>query len=319
MTNSKTYIQEQLKELNIQPIKHLDKLSHLTADYIELKALFSSDMLSLNDILNSFRKEGVQISKASKNEDIGLTEAENNDNDEIWIKEKFQICENRKDFLSENYPFLLEETSICVKDKLSEKQELYLLLLLSANLNYFPKYKPKLTTDFERVSFEALKNYLPDYAITKQFGKNSDYSGNAKEKIEKLAKDLNIRCDLEEIDDNATGNQERGLDIIGWIPFNDNIPNLVTILGQCACGKEWYNKKGETKRYEQYYRFKGQNPIHSMFIPYGLIKSSSSFYQSDEVDCLLFERFRIMENLNDITFYNELESKEIIQKCVLYG
>lgn len=318
MTNFSPYIKEQLNELNIQPKKHLDKLSHLTADYIELKALFSSDSLSLNDILTSFRKEGVQISQIKQSDAIGLNDAENSDGDEIWIKEKFQVCENRSDVLSDDYPFTLTDSSICLKNNLTEKQELYLLLLLSANLNYFPKYKPSLTTDFERISCEVLKNYLPQYAVIKQFGKNSDYTGNAKEKIEKLAVDLNIRCDSDEIE-NATGNQERGLDIVGWIPFKDRIPNLLTILGQCACGKEWYNKKGETKRYEQYYRFKGQKPIHSMFIPYGLIKNDSSFYQSDEIDCLLFERFRIMENLEDVTFYNELNSKEIIESCVSCG
>lgn len=318
MTSFSPYIQEQLRELDIQPKKHLEKLNHLTADYIELKALFSSDTLSLNDIVNSFRKEGVQISQPKKSDDIDLDDAEISDEDEIWIKEKFQVCENRKDALSVDYPFILTESSISLEEKLNEKQELYLFLLLSANLNYFPKYKPKLTTDFERVSYEALKSYLPHYAITRQFGKNSDYTGNAQEKIKKLAKDLNIRYDSDEIE-NATGNQERGLDIIGWVPFKDKVPNLLTILGQCACGKEWYNKKGETKRYEQYYRFKGQKPIHSMFIPYGLIKNDSSFYQSDEVDCLLFERFRIMENLDDLAFYKELDSKEIIESCVNYG
>ncbi len=317
MTNLETKIQEQLRELNICPEKHLDKLSHLTADYIELQSLFSADSLSHYDILSIYYDEGIRISAIKKEDELGLVKAEENDNDEIWIKEQFQTCEYRAELLLEDYPFAIDKKTICLKQDLTEKQKLYILLLLASNLNYLNKLQSVLTTDFERISYEVLKSYLPNNAIVKQFGKNSDYIGNAKEKIKGLAEDLNIRCNENLIEETSTGNQERGLDVIGWVPFNDEIPNLLTILGQCACGKEWYKKQFETKRYENYYIFHRKNPIHSMFIPYGLVKNSSSFYQSDElIDNLLFERFRIMENLKTISFYDELDSKLIVENCI---
>ncbi len=320
MTNLETKIQEQLRELNICPEKHLDKLSHLTADYIELQSLFSADSLSHYDILDTYYNEDIKISTVKKEDELGLVKSEENDSDEIWIKEKFQICEYRAEMLLEDYPFSIDEKTICLKQDLTEKQKLYILLLLASNLNYLDKLQSTLTTDFEHISYEVLKNYLPNNAIVKQFGKKSDYTGNAKEKIKALATDLNIRCSENLIEETATGNQERGLDIIGWVPFNDEIPNLLTILGQCACGKEWYKKQIETKRYENYYNFHRKKPIHSMFIPYGLVKDTTSFYQSDElIDSLLFERFRIMENLKDVSFYDELDSKLIIERCVNYG
>lgn len=317
MTNLETKIQEQLRELNICPEKHLDKLSHLTADYIELQSFFIADSLSHYDILDTYYNEDIKISTVKKEDELGLVKSEENDTDEIWIKEKFQICEYRAELLLEDYPFAINEKTICLKQDLTEKQKLYILLLLASNLDYLRKLQSILTTDFERISYEVLKNYLPNNAIVKQFGKNSDYVGNAKEKITKLANELNIRCNESLIEETATGNQERGLDVVGWVPFNDEIPNLLTILGQCACGKEWYKKKGETERYENYYNFHRKKPIHSMFIPYGLVKDASSFYQSDElIDSLLFERFRIMENLKDVAFYDELNSKLIIEKLV---
>ncbi|WP_321296866.1 hypothetical protein [Marinifilum fragile] len=318
MTNSNsTYIDTQLRKLNLVPQKYQDKLSHLTADFIEIQALFSADALSLNDILAKFYKESIKISNLSDKDGNKYSESEKKDNDEIWIKEQFQICAYRENLLDENYPFNLGLNSIQLKDDLSSNQEVYILLLLSSNLNYFPDFKPNLTKDFEAVSYEVLKNFLPANAITKQFGKNSDYTGSAKEKIRKLAADLKIRCNNEFIEETATGNQERGLDLIGWIPYKDGIPNLITLLGQCACGKEWYNKKGETKRYEKYYHFdKGTTPIHSMFIPYALVKSENSFYQADEIDNLLFERFRIIEYLDQLDFFDNLESKQIVTECI---
>lgn len=317
---SNDFIQEQLNILNISPKKRLDKFNHLTADYIELQALFCLDEISLSDIVESYHKEGVKIADLpDSGGEIGLIDSEEKDSEEIWIKEIFQICKYRFEVLQEYYPFNLDDSSIVLKDNLTDKQKTYLLLLLASNLNYFPKFKSLLTKDFERVSYESLKNFLPDNAQIKQFGKNSDYSGTAKEKIISLSNDMHIGRYDDIINENATGNQERGLDIIGWLPFKDQVPNMVAILGQCACGKEWFNKKHETERYDRYYRFAGQKPLHSMFIPYALIKDANKFYQADEVGSLLFERFRILEHIGEAGFLVHLESKNIVERCISYG
>jgi hypothetical protein len=158
---------------------------------------------------------------------------------------------------------------------------------------------------------------MPPHAIIKEFGKNTKYRGTAQERIIALGSELNVKIFEDEIKNNVRGNQERGLDVIGWIPFHDKTPNFVSILGQCACGKDWYKKQSETRRYENsYYQFYRNRPIHTMFIPYALGTGSSSFYQSDEIDCLLFERFRIMEYINETDFLNDLDSKKIIDGCI---
>ena len=119
-------------------------------------------------------------------------------------------------------------------------------------LNYFKDVYSDLTTEFEQTSFEALRNFLPLNANVKQLGKNSDYTGDAQSKIRALAKDLNVSINENEIIQ-IQGTQERGLDVIGWLPFKDQIPNMITILVQCACGTEWYKKQNKTKRFENAY------------------------------------------------------------------
>jgi hypothetical protein len=104
------------------------------------------------------------------------------------------------------------------------------------------------------------------------------------------------------------------------MPFDDNIPNMLVILCQCACGKEWYKKQHETARYEKYLRFKTLKPVHSLSIPYSLINSNNHFHQSDEItrDLLILERKRIVEMMNDFNYFQKSYSYRIVEECILY-
>ena len=164
-----------------------------------------------------------------------------------------------------------------------------------------------------------LKKFLPEHAIVKQFGKNSDYAGTAQEKIIALAHDLKVKIKEWEIK-TIEGNQERGLDVVGWLPFQDGYANIVSVFGQCACGKEWYKKQNETRRFNSsYYLFEKLDPIHAMFVPVALNRTTT-FYQSDEVvnGTLLFERSRILEFIGDAGFFDGLKSKQIVDRCINY-
>jgi len=321
MMSSKDKTIQQLKKLDLSPIKLTENKYHLYADYIELISFFSSGQVSPNDILDKFRKEDIVINTANSitSFGVGIDKYEVEDKNELWIKDVFSICQKRNQILESVYPYSIKDDFIELKDNLDERQKLYLFLLLSSNLNYFPDIESYLTTDFETVSFYSLKQFLPSNSIVKQFGKKSDYVGNAQEKIKSLGKDLNVFINEIEINRNVNGTQERGLDIIGWIPFKDFIPNMIVIYGQCACGKEWYKKQGETRRYENsYFPLLKHRPINTMFIPFALIENENFIFQSDEVDCLLFERFRILEYLPNPTFYKDLEAKLIIDECLSF-
>ena len=113
-------------------------------------------------------------------------------------------------------------------------------------------------------------------------------------------------------------NQERGLDIIGWLPFNDKCGNKIILLCQCACGKQYESKQHDTRRFENYLKFYKTNPQHTMFIPYSLINvRANKFYHSDyiEKDYLIFERKGILEYHKEDIFEN-LESYKIVNKCI---
>lgn len=305
-------------KMSSKPAKHL---THLYADYLEVVSLFSnSNYISSSDLIDRFKDEGLIVRKNNADE-----QAEGNDKNEQWVNQIFEIIVERKILFQDDYPFeLLSNNKIKLKlsATLNNRHKIYLSLLLSSCLYLFEIFEPELTKEFESVCYEALLKFLPTHATVKSFGKNSDYSGSAIQKINQLAVDLKIKVNDSFISKiSPRGNQERGLDIVGWIPFQDSVANFLSIFCQCACGKEWYKKLGETRRYEHYYEFHCNKPVHAMFIPYALINHQhSDFHQADEIttNTLLFERRRILNFISDDSFFNNLDSKKIVEKCVTY-
>jgi hypothetical protein len=320
MKNFSDRLIEQFKDLKVEVPDVAKNMEHLYADYVELVGLFSNNsFVTSSDILDRIKDSGGLRKKENQEE---ITVGEENDKNEGWINYIFQIIEERSNLFGINYPFEYSLSKIILKSDLSDKQELYLFLLISSNLDLFKKVKSELTSDFETISYYALKNYFPSHAVVKQFGKKSDYSGTAIKKIKDLAIDLKVEVREHEIENiSERNNQERGLDVIGWIPFSDNCPNIITVLGQCACGKEWASKHHDTKRYKHYLKFYRLTPYHAIFIPYALIgKGGTKFLRSDDIEdnTLVFERKRIIDLFNNKDEFAALESKQIVEECIKY-
>ena len=278
------------------------------ADFVELLALFSGkDGVSYGDIQDQFFGEPDE-----------KTDAEIRDKDEAFLKEVFSRIDERISLYVNSYPFGKKDNALLLKENISENEKYYVLLLTASQLSIFDSFNSDLTTDFETLSFETLKAYLPN-AIVKQFGKNTEYKGSAKEKIKKLSEDVGIDINDYEVDQIGDRNhQERGLDVIGWLPFEDNCQNKVVFLGQCACGKQYGPKQHDTRRFENYFKFYRTKPLHALFIPYSLINAIvGKFYENEiENDYLVFERKRMVTLLQGNGVYEQLLSKNLVEKCI---
>ncbi len=304
-------------KLSHPPAAHL---VHIYADYIEVVSIFSNqNYVSSTDILDRFCDEGIILkSEAVADEDRAAV----NDKNERWINEIFLVLLDRMYLYGEEYPFVfLGNNKIKLKPQheITSKHKIYVFLLLASSLALFNDFRSEITTEFELVSYNSLVNYMPLHATVKSFGKNSEYEGTAKEKIRKLGAELNVSVNEEFIAMiSDQGNQERGLDLVGWIPFTDKVANHFALFCQCACGKEWYKKLTETSRYENYFKFHCNKPNHAMFVPYSLINyGNSTLYQGDEIpQSLMFERKRILQfNLN-LDYFNALNSKRLVDRCL---
>jgi hypothetical protein len=318
-------ISEQFTSFSVKMPNEAKSKKNIHADYVELVCLFSNDYISQSDVIDRMQDSGDEFELPNPTDgDIGLIDAQRNDSAEKFINTVFEFIEERKTIYQNTYPFETDtEKGIKLKEKtsLTEQQRLYLYLLIASSLNSFRKLQSNITSEFETLSETVLKSYLPTQARVLNFANNTVYHGNTKEKIKQLAKEINLECNNEEIEQISENNsKEEGLDIVAWIPFEDKNPNTIIILGQCACGKNWFGKQNETLRYENYLRPYKQPFTHSVFMPYDLKNTKGRFGLSKDITTnhLIFERRRILNLANNDIFDNLKYSKQIIDKCLEY-
>ena len=297
------HLHNRLSPANISP----KYLRHYICDFIELYTFFYQESVTKSEILNLFNDHQFNLAKLGDQNISGLSTSEIDDKKEEELIYLFQCLEYRRDILREKYPFIVDNNSIKLKDTLLFSQKIYLVFLFGSNLSIFSEFQSDITSEFEHISFCILNTMFSVNTEIKQFGKNSDYTGTAREKIRKLAEDMCIRVDDDAIASiPSTNQQERGLDIIAWVPHQDNIANnMLVYLIQCACGKEWIHKFSEVFRYLDYFQFKSFQPVGIMAISYGL-NIMGRFEQNDDVvssKSLMLDRFRLMEFVQETDCY----------------
>jgi len=284
-------------------------------------------LVSVTDIYDRFYDDGVIQVPTSRDNEFGNDISDINDQWDSRIREWFEILNIRKSVFKHFYPFEITDETITLKTDLTGLQKLYIFLLLSANLGYMRNMN-LLTSDFEELSLEVLKKYLPNHAEVHRFGKSmldfDRYTGHIKDKINLLAEDLKYRTKYEAHYFADTDNGDGGLDIVAWIPFeeDENYNNIQVHLCQCATGKEWHKKQDDIdKFYGNYIEFKTQiNP--TLFIPYDGRNADRTFNEEGKIKkSLMFDRIRILFLLegNEERIINNLSSFEsIVDKAIEY-
>ena len=320
-------LEKQFENFTIETPNIANYIEHIYADFVELNALFLKEEVTIADISDKLQDvkdsniiETERLDLEEENlEEIASLEAERNDVIAERFSSIFDICKDRQSLYdNDEYPFIVIDSQIKLKENLSDKQKMYILLLLCANLNCFNRIQHELTIDFELLSYYALISYLPPKAIIKSFGKNSGYTGNAINKIKTLAGEIGINLNENNVSCISPKNvQERGCDLVAWVPFKDRIPNIFIVLSQCACGKDWDKKQADTEFFKGYFHFEKTVPIHIMFIPYAISNTGGKFHQHDRIlKQLFFDRKRILEQFEELDFLTELKSFPAVEKTI---
>lgn len=302
---------------------------YLYVDFVELMALFSNgSTISDSDVFERFKEDEIIRHKSTQDtvDDDDSTRAGRNDDDWEFITDIFELVRLRTDSFDEMYPFEFKfeanTYTLKLKDNLSTIRVIYLNLLICSNLDSFPKLKHILSAEFESLSKEVIKSLLKGWQVLST-GKNPEINGDALKKIKKLEQLLRIDINSRYVNENLiTGNQEYGLDLIAWKDFNDNVANKLILLIQCTCEKEWFKKTNDTHSWENFYYYQKIKPYHSLIVPYDLIDgNTNNFFDLNKIkdnDILIIDRQRMMNEINDteLKFYNLLDSKKIIYKCI---
>lgn len=186
------------------------------ADWIELSVLIENDTYSKSKIISLVRGGGGDL-------------------DEQVIDSAFSELLRRLNLYGAYLPpFSLNRKVIAPNIDWKMYPE-YILCLI------FSLFGVEDTTDggtklFERISNDILKFYLHGEAITFGFPNTM----NLTTQIENIAKAcFEIKGGREP----AATDKDRGVDVIGWKPFNDGRNSQIIVLLQCAAGGNWRTKK----------------------------------------------------------------------------
>ncbi len=303
------------------PTKYPKHEKKYYADFVELLALCDAESdVTFADVHD--RLFGVRESPKEEDGQTGSLEGQMEDNNEVFVGEIFKLIEERANLYQDDYPFNYTHRKIKLKDNVTFKNKLYISLLLSSSLDILGDFQKELSDEFETLCFHALKDFLPDQSQVREFGQHTTYKGNAKSKIRQLADELKLPTESDELEEIPERNtKERGLDVVGWIPFDDDCQNKLVFLGQCTCGKDTNSKYHDVKRFENYIRFYRLQPILVLFTCYSLINTSKNkFYKSADVEkrFLIFERKRIIQHFKEETVFNSLELNNIVNSYIKF-
>lgn len=220
-----------------------------------------------------------------------------------WIRH----IEYRQNVFGSAYPFeISEDRNTILLRRITSGRRIYVFFLIAANLENLTedRVKRKFRNHFEIVSKVALEAYLPSPAMVYLFGSNplnrGRYRGTTWSRIQKLSNDLNeiLVCTEDDFPPTSTG--DNGLDLVGWLPTNDNADGRAIFFGQCGTGEDWEDKQHESG-YDRWRRFIQMTapPVNFAFIPYCFRSAGGKWFNSTRIYTVLIDRVRLVRLLTE--------------------
>ena len=287
--------------------------AHHWVDWVELCCIANpdgeTDVASIADRLREERDIRKTIESRENSDDEGLPSnaqwATESDKHTLLVQEWFQSLAKRAKLLADSYPFEINSSNakLQLRAGLTDTHRLYVALLMMSNLHYFGKAEADLTSSFETLGVTVFGWLLPTHAKVHRFGKgpgnNGPYKGHIWDKLKSLATDLSCttKCTKDEFASTDTG--EAGLDLVGWVPWEDTAPGRLLLFGQCACSPKWAAKQNEASAATWNSKLElVTNPLTVVLIPFFLRTTSGEWHRrTDFAGHLIIDRLRLLRTL----------------------
>ena len=203
---------------------------YILADFLEFKALYN-ERCALNDLrsLLSASEDEFDLNGIEEGDDKVLNK----------LQEALLYCSRRKQEFSD-YPFVVNDSSISLSMDLKDKELIYLFLLLVNRMNMQQERVQggkNATELFELLCRLDALNYLGDRAKCEVFG--TAVAGSFEDKVNDLLAKLDINGTYKQPLGGTERQKDGGVDIVTWIPFDDNKGSQLIALGQCKTGSNW--------------------------------------------------------------------------------
>lgn len=268
----------------------------------------ASDFMEVNAWMNgSYSALALQKEISRESDQLDNEGLEDEDVDiENFSLEVLNEVQRRIESTSGVYPFELTEAGTVLKplNNGSPAEALYRYLLLATRLSMDTE-RVQVGIDgtqlFERLSAIALSQYLGrDRSRAFVFG--TAVSGSFREKVDDLCRQIGEGGRYSPPDDATPPVNDDGLDVVGWIPFEDRCSSQLTVFGQCKTGTSW-NK--EISRLNPF-TFTSKWMLNQFTVPpikAYFVAESAAFSRWNEFAYnanLFFDRCRIVSCLKEI-------------------
>lgn len=266
-----------------------DSDTHTLTDFAELLCLITEGRTCSKSYLADFIKD-----QSEKIVDVNIL-------DDAYLQAKWRVAA-----FGDNYPFEIsgDETTISATEDLTDKQKLYSLLLMCANLPFVAQKgggRQRLGEAFERIALCGLQSIWPD-AQAKAFGKNeTDYTGEKWERLNKLAHDIGGRGFLTAGSYRARDTGDGGVDLAAWLDLDAYEKwNIPAWLAQCACSREeWPTKQSAVSHGRLRQHLNPTYPwIESIFIPQCFRNNHGKWAYEGELGALAVDRLRLIGRID---------------------
>lgn len=288
--------------------------AHHWVDWVELCCIANADgetdVASMADRLREERDIRKRIDPPGNGDgDGGLPDQEQwateSDKHTLMVKEWFKSHAKRANLLGDSYPFELDSSNakLQLRASLTDTHRLYVALLMMSNLHYFAEAEADLTSSFETMGVTVFRWLLPAHAEVHRFGKgpgnSGPYKGHIWDKLRRLATDMSCKTKCTKGEFAPTDTGEAGLDLVGWVPWEDPAPGRLLLFGQCACSPKWAAKQNEASAATWNSKLElVTNPLTVVLIPFFLRTTSGEWHRrTDFAGHLIVDRLRLLRTL----------------------
>lgn len=224
------------------------------------------------------------------------------------INSYFDFLKARQLNFGDDYPFLVTNNDISLKENLTISQTLYVILVCSSLLRLATKSGlNKLGHHFEELCGPAFKKLTPTDTQNIFFGSGarenllSSLTGKFYDKVLELCKLMHVSPHTNFTEEFAGIHNvgDGGLDWVGVFNFPDNQFSQPVFFGQCACGSDWIDKQfdAHSSKWKNYIQF-GNGYLTYHFIPRNFRDESLNWYNPLDInDVVLIDRYRLINLL----------------------
>lgn len=272
---------------NISSVKHH---VYKVADFLEYKAVVDERG---HCSINSLR---ALLSAPDDEMDINGTE-EGDDKVVNKLQESLTTCAVRNHSYKV-YPFTVNLGSIDFS--LSNPLDIIYIFLLLANRLDMQTEKIQggmnATELFERLCRVVATSYLGVHSKCEIFG--TSVPGSFQDKVNDILKKLRIPGEFNPPTGWTGHQQDGGIDLVAWIPFDDSLDSQLIALGQCKTGTNWEIHL-KRKQFFQEYSTKQplMEPVYMFFVCEDF--ETNKWEDHSRGGGILFNRKRIMSLIPD--------------------